>query len=215
MGGEEKATRVWKQSLDYLRNIDIIMSGLIDKSGNKAPLIKIVRDPFETLVRAVIHQNIRAEQSTLRLVRLTELFDGRFPRPGEILTLGRNKLEAIGLSGKQVTSILKIASMVMDNKIDFSNISNLVDEEIITRLSELPGIGRWSAQMFLVFHLKRPDVLMTSDRSLANAAKKVFNLDKVPSETEMESIFEKYRPYRSAAAWFIWRASGGFDPGLH
>jgi DNA-3-methyladenine glycosylase II len=191
------------------------MSELIERMDNKAPSIKIVPDPFEALVRAVIHQNVRAEQSTVKLKKLTELFGGTFPHPGEILTIGASKLQGIGITRNQVKAIFRIASSVMDNEIDFTNISGLNDSEIIDKLRELPGIGLWSAQMFLVFHLMRPDVLMTGDSSLAKAVKTIYGLDHVPSGSEMETIFEKFRPYRSAAAWYIWRVVGDFMPGLH
>ena len=215
MGGEQPTTRVWKESVKYLKGTNEIMSELIKRMDNKAPSIKIVADPFEALVRAVIHQNVRAEQSTVKLKKLTELFGGTFPHPGEILTTEASKLQGIGITRNQVKAIFRIALLVMDNKIDFSNISDLNDSEIVDKLREIPGIRLWSAQMFLVFHLKRPDVLMTGDSSLARAVKTIYGLDHVPSGSEMETIFEKYRPYRSAAAWYIWRVAGDFIPGLH
>ncbi|MDA8055776.1 MAG: hypothetical protein M0Z77_09065 [Thermoplasmatales archaeon] len=215
MGGDDKPVRMWKGCIRPLAKADLRMAEIIHDLGNHLPKLYIVKDPFEALLRAILHQAVRAQQSTENVTKLKNLFGGNFPRPIQILTIPSSRLKDIGLSGSQVNSVRTLARSVLDKKIDLGGLGLLRDEEVVSQLRELPGIGTWSAQMFLVFHLGRSDVLMVTDSSLAKATMKVFGLDHIPSVSELETIFAKFIPYRSAAAWYVWKKGGEFTPGLH
>jgi DNA-3-methyladenine glycosylase II len=215
VGADIPPRQIWKGAVAHLKAVDPVMKKIIEKHGSKSPKISIVDDPFEALVRAILHQNVRAEQSSVRVERLKAMFNRTFPRPSQILTTRVSRLKEIGVTENQVRAIYELARGVARRKIDLGSLTQLGDAEVVDELQKLRGVGEWSAHMFLVFHMRRPDVWMPGDTSLRNAVEKVFKLDHAPTRKEMDDIAEKWRPYRSAAAWYIWSEGGGFTPGLH
>lgn len=215
VGGDSPPHRIWKGAVAHLKAVDPVMRKMIERRGSKAPSIVLIDDPFEALVRSILHQSIRAEQSTVRVEKLKAMFGGRFPRPSQILTVALGRLREIGLSENQARAVYELARGVAARKVDLAGMAQLGDAEVMSELQKLRGVGEWSAHMFLVFHLGRQDVWMSGDTSLQNALATVYKLKSVPSRSDMEKLSEKWRPWRSAAAWYIWKAGGGFSPGLH
>jgi DNA-3-methyladenine glycosylase II len=199
----------------HLKSADSKMKKLIEQQGSKSPSIALIDDPFEALVRSILHQSVRAEQSTIRVEKLKALCGGKFPRPSQIVTLALGRLKGIGLSENQARAVYELARDVAARKIDLGGMAQLGDSEVMDQLQRLRGVGEWSAQMFLVFHLGRPDVWMSGDTSLRNAVAAVYKLKSPPTPKEMEALSKKWRPWRSAAAWYIWKGGGGLTPGLH
>jgi DNA-3-methyladenine glycosylase II len=214
IGGDEPPVRVWKGSVAHLKAIDPVLAKIIDKLGGKAPMVAMIHDPFEALVRTILHQSVRAAQSTKRVEALKALFEGRFPRPSQILTINHQKLRGIGLSTLQAKAVYNLAKAVYNRKVNLGALSRMGDEDVLMELTKLEGVGEWSAQMVLAFHLGRPDVWMSRDTSLCNAVAKVYNLGRAPTPAEMDAMSGKWKPYRSAAAWYLWKEGGGFSPGL-
>jgi len=215
VGGDAPPRRVWKGAMAHLKSVDPMMRKLIERQGSKSPSIVLIDDPFEALVRSILHQSVRAEQSTVRVEKLKALCGGKFPRPSQIVTLALGRLRGIGLSENQARAIYELARDVAARKIDLGGLGKLGDAEVMDQLQNLRGVGEWSAQMFLVFHLGRPDVWMPGDTSLRNAVAAVYKLKSTPTPREIEDLSKKWRPWRSAAAWYIWKGGGGFTPGLH
>ena len=218
MHGIAAGTKVrpeWRESVIALRRADPLLETIIEEEKGKPPRIAAVANPFEALVRSVLHQGVSAETGTARVDKLEQLFGGQFPRAAQILTVAFAKLHGIGVTKAQAETVVRLSTAVVERRLDLRGLRELPDEVVISELEKIKGIGRWSAQMFLVFHLKRPDVWMPGDVSLRRALKNVMGLDHLPSEPEMEAISEKWKPWRSAAAWYVWRKGGGFSPGLH
>jgi DNA-3-methyladenine glycosylase II len=214
VGGDTAPIVVWKEAPAHLKSVDPRLARIIDGIGGKPPKIAVIGDPFEALVRAILHQSVRAEQSSLRVDKLKGLFGGAFPRPPQVLSFPAEKLREIGLSEAQSRAVYHLARDVAEHRVDLAGLTALGDDDVKAELQKLRGVGEWSAQMFLVFHLQRPDVWMTGDVSLRNAVGKLFQLEKPPTPTEMEALSADWRPWRSAAAWYIWKAVSGFSPGL-
>jgi DNA-3-methyladenine glycosylase II len=214
VGGDATPIAVWKDAPAHLGSVDPRLAKIIDGMGGKSPKIAVIGDPFEALVRAILHQSIRAEQSSLRVDKLKGLFGGAFPRPPQVLAFPADRLREIGLSDAQARAVYLLAKDVAEQRVDLAGLTALGDEDVKAELRKLKGVGEWSAQMFLVFHLQRPDVWMTGDVSLRNAVGKLFELERPPTPAEMEALSAGWRPWRSAAAWYIWKAVSGFTPGL-
>jgi DNA-3-methyladenine glycosylase II len=214
VGGDDPPIEMWEPSVRALSKADPTMAKVIRKLGGRPPSVKIVRDPFEALVRGICHQNLAASTSSTIVENLRKLGGDRFPGPSVLRTLAPSKLRKAGLSRNQIKAIRELAARVMDRDVDLAGLAQKTDEAVISELVSLRGIGEWTAKMFLVFHLGRPDVLMTNDKSLRNAIASAFDLDEPPDNEAIEQMAEMWRPWRSAAAFFLWRVHGGITPGL-
>ncbi|MBE0566837.1 MAG: DNA-3-methyladenine glycosylase 2 family protein, partial [Krumholzibacteria bacterium] len=130
---------------------------------------------------------------------------GRFPRPAEILATPDPVLRAAGLSNAKVTYVKDLAARVSDGRLRLARLPGLDDEAVVAALTEVKGIGRWSAQMHLIFHLGRLDVLPVDDVGLQNAAARAYGLERV-TPAQLAGLGERWRPWRSLASWYLWQA---------
>lgn len=203
---------VWKEAKEYLSKVDPALAAIIKKLG--APKIKVVADPFEALARGILHQQVSAKTADAIAAKLLEKNGGTFPQPGEVMAMGPKALQEVGIPANRAQSLWNLSRAVVDGKIDFEALAKRGDAEVEAELVKLPGIGPWTSEMFLIFHMMRPDVWSATDIGLQKAVKQVFDMENLPTPEEMEKIAEKWRPHRSAAAWYLWTAAGGFTPGL-
>jgi len=167
-------------------------------------------DLFSALVETIVSQQLS--------VRVAEVIFGRVcalcapatrPTPERVLALSIDQLRSAGLSRPKAAHVLDLARKALEGSVPLDVLEHLPDEEVITALSAVKGIGRWSAQMILLFRLNRPDVWPTGDLGIVRGLERLHNLRKTPSLARMEKMGELWRPYRSVAAWYLW--AGGAD----
>lgn len=189
----------------HLRSADQVMARIIARVG---PL-QISRRPerFQALVRAIIFQQLAgAAALTIYNRFVAAVGNGRFPTPEQVLAASDEVLRGAGLSRGKMSYLRDLAAHVNERKLNFHRFPKMDDEEIIVELTRVRGIGRWTAEMFLMFNLGRPDVLAVDDLGLRNAATKEYGFTAAITAKELREIGESWRPYRTAAAWYLWQS---------
>jgi DNA-3-methyladenine glycosylase II len=161
-------------------------------------------DPYRALVRAIMAQQLSTKAAATIAQRFTDLFGGTFPTPAQVLAMPDVRLRSVGLSGMKVSFVKDLARRMEEGVLHLDRLGAMSDEEVIAELTQVKGIGRWTAEMFLMFRLHRPDVLPVGDLGIVNAIKKAYRLRKVPTPERMMRIGENWRPYRSVACWYLW-----------
>jgi DNA-3-methyladenine glycosylase II len=187
---------------------DPVMSGLVEQFG---PLqLTPTNDYFFTLVEAVASQQISSKAADSIIARIRGLAPGKQKIEAEdIATVPDQALRDAGLSWRKVSYIKDLAERVVSGEVHLGRISEMGDEEIINELVAVKGIGRWTAEMFLIFSLARPDVFAVDDYGLRAAMKRIYNMPDLPKPSPMRELAEPWRPYRSYASLYLWRAVGG------
>ncbi len=170
------------------------------------PTFRPEHNAFRALAEAIIYQQLNGRAAEAIWNRFLDLFPGRrFPSPGHLLTVRLARLRSAGLSSHKVTYLLDLAARFCDGTIVPRKFPAMTDQEISEYLIQVKGIGQWTADMFLMFALNRPDVLPVGDLGIRNGFKKLYNLRKEPTPAKMIALAEPWRPYRTAAAWYLWR----------
>lgn len=142
--------------------------------------------------------------------RFMNIYNGRFPTPARLLRTSQERLRSVGLSGRKTEYIFDLARHVRDGSIDLAALASMADEQVVEKLIQVKGIGRWTAEMFLIFCLGRPDILPVGDLGLRSAMQKVYQLKELPVPEKMERIAVPWRPYRSVATWYLWKSLDTF-----
>jgi DNA-3-methyladenine glycosylase II len=182
------------------------MGGLIRRAGPCTLAVRRQRSHFDALVRAIVYQQLAGRAAAAIHARFLALFDGRGLTPEGVLALPDAKLRSVGLSGAKTASIRDLAAKSLDGTVPLRGLSRLSDEEIVERLSSVRGIGPWTAEMFLMFQLGRPNVWPVGDLGVRNGYRIAYGLDEMPTPKQLLPLGEAYRPYRSVAAWYCWAA---------
>jgi DNA-3-methyladenine glycosylase II len=203
---------------EHLRRSDPVLRKIIDgvvRDGNQPALLpdptappdpNMPTDRYGVLVRAIVSQNISNSASRSIYRRLTDRFGGHPPTPAEILDDDPDKLfQASGLSRAKTASLRSLAEHIDSGALDLERLHELPDEDVIAQLSAVKGIGIWTADMFLMFHLYRPDVLPVGDVGLRRAVERAYSLATPPGPAGLERIAEPWRPYRTLACVYLWR----------
>ena len=193
-----------------LAGADRVMAGLVERFGEldsaQRRRGRPKDDPYGALLRSVVAQQVSAKAAASIHRRLLEIFDGRNPTPAEILDAGPEKLRAAGLSGRKTEYICDLARHVESGELELDRLGELSDEEVVAEISAIRGFGVWSAHMFLIFFLERPDVLPTGDLGIRRAVQLAYGLDDLPAPTELEEIAEPWRPHRTLASLYLWES---------
>jgi len=191
-----------RKAINHLKKTDPVMATIITKVGPYKPA-KL--DPsFKTLVRAIVFQQLATGAARTIHGRLEALCDGRVT-PQAIMNLSVGEMRRAGLSRQKLSYIRDLADHVHEGRLEFTQLHKLPDEEVIEILTDVKGIGRWTAQMFLLFALERPNVLPTGDLGVQNAIKKAYHKRKVTPK-HIEKMGKKWEPYCSVASWYLWRS---------
>ena len=164
-------------------------------------------DPFSVLVYSIIGQQISGYAARAIAGRLQERFGGRIPTPQELLAMDPAELKTVGLSRMKIEYLRSLAEHVISGELQIDHLDKLSDDEIRAQVTASKGIGRWTADMFLLINLQRPDVLPSGDLGIRTAIQRLYKLDHLPTPKEVDSIGEKWRPHRSLASYYLW-ASG-------
>jgi DNA-3-methyladenine glycosylase II len=171
------------------------------------------REHFAELARAILYQQLAGREAAAIHGRFAALFDGQPPTPEAVLAVPLAKLRGAGLSASKAASIRDLAEKVSDGSVQLARISRLPDDEIVRELTLVRGIGPWTAEMFLIFQLGRLDVWPIGDFGVRKGYALLYGLAAAPAPKELEPLGEQFRPYRSVAAWYCWRAAETVTPG--
>jgi len=193
----------------HLSKHDPVMRALILEHGQCVLVPEMRRSPFQSLVQAVAHQQLHGAAANTILKRFVKLFPGRkFPRPEDLAGVTDEQIRACGFSFAKIRAIRDIAEKTLSGLVPTGRqIVTLPDEEIILRLTEVRGVGRWTVEMLLIFQLGRPDVLPVDDFGVRNGFRVAYKRRKMPTPKELLKFGELWRPHATTAAWFLWRAA--------
>lgn len=196
-----------RKAILHLKKADPILGSVIDRVG--AYRIEYREPSFQTLVRSIVYQQLSGRVASVIFNRLAAMLpDGRLT-PEAILKLTPAKMRRAGLSKQKTAYIRDLARKTVRGKVIFEALSDLADHEVIEHLTQVKGIGVWTAHMFLIFALQRPDVLPTGDLGVRSAIRKAYGLEELPPPKQMEELAASWRPYCSIAAWYLWRSLDG------
>ena len=195
-----------KEAIEHLRRNDPILSEIIRRVGDYG--IQFREPGFDTLVRSIVYQQLSGRVASVIFGRLAKAA-GDPLTPENILKLRPARMRALGLSKQKTLYIRDLARHTRDGKLVFEELAALQDSLVIERLTQVKGIGVWTAHMFLIFALRRTDVLPTGDLGIRNAMRKAYAKAEPPSPAEMETMAKRWRPYCSVASWYLWRSLEG------
>jgi DNA-3-methyladenine glycosylase II len=196
------------RAIAALRRADPVLRGVIDEVGSIGDFLAgRPTDHYGTLVRSIVGQQLSTKAAASIYNRLLDRFGGRAPTPDEVLADDPDELRsAAGLSHAKVRYLRSLAEHVLDGSLRLDRLPDLPDDEVIAELTAVKGIGEWSAHMFLMFHLRRPDVLPVGDLGIRRAVKIDYGLPELPTPAELTEIAEPWRPHRTLACIYLWRS---------
>ncbi len=196
-----------KKALDHLRAADPVMANVISRVGR---FRMEYREPgFDTLVRSIVYQQLSGKAAATIYGRLEAAAGARGVTPSAILRLGAEKLRTIGLSTAKTSFLLDLSQKTKSREVRFEALPAMSDEDVIAHLTAVKGVGVWTAQMFLMFGLRRRDVFPVQDLGIRNAIQREYGLSASPKPEEMLTIATAWRPYSSIASWYLWRSLDG------
>jgi len=191
------------RAIAYIIRADPRLKSVVEKVGRLR--LRSGLEPFEALMVSIIFQQLAGSAAEAIMGRFKNLYGDRFPTPPELLATDVDRLRRTGLSRRKVEYLKDLAGRVAGGDLDLGSLFMKGDEEVISMLCEVKGIGRWTAQMFLIFPLGRQDVLPTGDLGIRAAVMKLYELDHLPSEREVAEIGSKWHPYCTVASLYLWR----------
>lgn len=192
---------------------DPAMAALIERVGTIDLATRLRRrseerpaDAYGALLRAIVGQQLSTKAARTIYMRVLEIFGGGTPSPQQLLEASEADLRAAGLSGRKVEYIRDLASHVLSGELELDRLGELADEEVIEEIVAVRGLGRWTAEMFLIFHLERPDVLSGGDLGIRKAIQIEYGLEEMPAPQRVLEIGEPWRPHRSLASLYLWES---------
>jgi len=208
---------VWlSQARAYLRHADPVLARLIDGRPGFDPRAWLAQLPpmdlYGALLFQVTGQQLSVAATRRTLARIEALFGGHLPSPAELLAVDPGQLREAGLSWRKISTLRDLAERLSDGRLDPDVLSGLPDDELMTELTAIPGIGPWTVQGALLIALRREDVVLPGDLALRKAVQAAYQLDHRPTEQEVLAIAEKWRPYRSLATSYLFSAA--FEPAV-
>jgi len=192
-----------QEAIHHLRRSDPVLAGIIDRVGDYR--IEFREPGFETLVKSIVYQQLSGRVANVIFGRLAAAAGGSIT-PSSILKLRPARMRAIGLSGQKTAYIRDLARHARDGRINFEELRELPDQDVMERLTAVKGIGVWTVHMFLIFALRRHDVLPTGDLGIRNAIRKAYGLEALPAPADIEAMAERWRPFCTVASWYLWRS---------
>lgn len=173
----------------------------LERRGEERPA-----DAYGALLRAIVGQQLSTKAARTIYLRVLDVFGGATPSPEQLLEASEEDLRGAGLSGRKVEYIRDLASHVLSGELELERLDDLGDEEAIEEIVAVRGLGRWTAEMFLLFHLERPDVLSGGDLGIRKAVQIEYGLEEMPSPEEVVRLSERWSPHRSLASLYLWES---------
>jgi DNA-3-methyladenine glycosylase II len=189
---------------------DPVMAKLIERLGERSPARRRRGQPkpdaYGALLRTIVGQQLSSRAARTIYERVLGLFGGKTPSPKQILAASERDLRGAGLSGRKVEYIRDLAAHVQSGELELDRLGDLSDEEVIEEIVGVRGLGRWSAEMFLLFHLERPDIIAGGDLGIRKAVQLAYGMDEMPTPDQVEEIGERWSPNRSLASIYLWES---------
>ena len=192
-----------KEAIHHLRRNDPVLAEIIRRVGDYR--IEFREPGLETLVKSIVYQQLSGRVASIIFERLVKAAGGGLT-PASVLKLRPERMRKLGLSKQKTVYIRDLARHTRDGRVVFQELETLTDAEVIERLTEVKGIGVWTAHMFLMFALRRTDVLPVGDLGIRNAIKAAYGLKESPTPAEVEAMGARWRPYCTVASWYLWRS---------
>jgi len=197
------------EAVQHLLDADPVMGALVKAHG---PLDVEERrrgrpaEAYGALLRSIVGQQLSTKAAATIYGRLAALFDDAAPTPGALLAVDPDELRAVGLSRNKASYLRSLAERVISGELELNRLTDLPDEEVAAQLTAVKGLGPWTAHMFLIFHLGRPDVLPVGDLGVRRGAQLAFGMQELPTPAELTEMAEPWRPHRSLASLYLWRS---------
>jgi DNA-3-methyladenine glycosylase II len=192
-----------RKAVNYLKRSDAVLAAVIARVG--ACQVAYREPTFEALARSIVFQQLSTKAARTIYGRLEEAAGGKVT-PEAIQNLSVGELRRCGLSKQKAGYIRDLAEHALSGKVDFARLPEMSDEEVIVALTDIKGVGVWTAHMFLIFALRRPNVLPVGDLGVRTAIQRLYKKRKLPTPAQMEKLAESWQPYCSYAAWYLWRS---------
>jgi DNA-3-methyladenine glycosylase II len=193
-----------RKAIRHLQAADPVLGGIIARVG---PYRLKFSDPsFETLVESIVYQQLSGRVAQVIFGRLAAAVPEGLLTPESVLALRPSKMRKLGLSKQKTAYIRDLARHTRAGTVDFAGLPALPDAEVIERLTKVKGVGVWTAHMFLIFALRRTNVLPTGDLGIRSAIRKAYGLPELPKPAEIEALGQRWHPYCTVAAWYLWRS---------
>ncbi|HKE60825.1 MAG TPA: DNA-3-methyladenine glycosylase 2 family protein [Nitrospira sp.] len=198
----------FSSAIRHLQLVDPVMRRLIREVGPCMLKPRVRRSPFESLARAIAYQQLHDKAAASILKRFIALFPGRrFPKPDELLAMNSRSIRAAGFSRSKIMALSDLAEKALDGTVPTRRVIEMLDDEaIVEQLIAVRGIGRWTVEMLLIFHLGRLDVLPAGDFGLRNGFRIAYGRRMAPTPNALLRYGERWKPYRTVASWYLWRA---------
>jgi DNA-3-methyladenine glycosylase II len=195
-----------QRAIRHLKRVDPVLGEIIERVGPCK--IQYAEPDFETLVRSIVFQQLSGKAARAIFARFKgALGDGSRMAPREVLSLTSAQMQGLGLSRQKAKYVRDLAERTEAGLIDFPRLAVLSDDEVIQRLTTVKGIGVWTAHMFLIFALRRPDILATGDLGIRSAVRRAYRLRKLPTPARVEKLGARWHPHSSIACWYLWRSA--------
>ena len=202
-------------AIQHLQKADRRMAQLIERVGPCTLKLRHEHTIFYTLLRSIVYQQLAGAAAAAILGRVNDLYPGALATPEQIIATPEERLRTAGLSKNKLLAVRDLAAKTLDGTVPGGRaIDRMSDEEIIERVTEVRGIGRWTVEMLLIFRLGRMDVLPLDDYGVRKGFQRTYRLPELPTKQQMLKKGERWRPWRSIASWYLWRAAEFKDPKL-
>lgn len=201
--------KTWVLASKHLMDVDPILGNVI--RTNAAYKFELENGYYEALVGAIIFQQLAGKAAQAILNRFKALYRGKIPTPKQFLATPESKLRSAGLSPQKISYLKDLCARLESGTLDLEHLQGLADDEVVRELDEVRGIGRWTAEMFLMFSLGRINVLPVDDLGLQKAAQRLYGLAELPDHDKFEELAKRWHPYRSIATLYLWRSTESPD----
>ncbi len=190
----------------HLKKADRKLAKIIERVGPYRLVPRTEGSHFDAVARAIVYQQLSGKAAATIYGRLCERYGGRPPCPEELLATPMERLREAGLSGQKSKYLIDLSNHTARNTLATERLHELPDEQVIEALTQVQGIGRWTAEMFLIFRLARPDVLPTTDLGIQKAIQRAYGLRRLPTPERVARIGAPWRPHATVASWYLWRS---------
>ncbi|HJU89807.1 MAG TPA: hypothetical protein VJ672_10470 [Gemmatimonadaceae bacterium] len=201
-----------RSAVRHLKKSDPILARVIERVGACRFQTRDEGKHFDYVARAIIYQQLSGSAAATIFRRFHDIYGGRAPTPEELLATPEERLRAAGLSRQKIGYLFDLARKAQEREVDFENLHQLEDAAIVEALTRVKGVGVWTAQMFLMFRLGRPDVLPDLDLGIRKGIQRAYKLRKEPRADRVHRIGSAWAPYRTIASWYLWRSLEVAEP---
>jgi DNA-3-methyladenine glycosylase II len=198
-----------RKAVTHLKRSDPTMAAIVARVGPCRYQVRHEGTHFEALCRSIMYQQVTGAAAATIIRRMHEIYGGRAPLPTELLATSDEKLRAAGVSRQKLSYMRDLATHVVNGSLPFDALASHPDDEVLSLLVQVKGIGRWTAQMFLIFRLGRLDVLPELDLGIRKAVQVAYRMRKLPDAKRLHRVGAAWAPYRTIASWYLWRSLDG------